>query len=268
MKDVAEITKKLEQGVEQMFNSEEFGRYLTFMAKFHNYSVNNCILIWMQKPDATLVAGYKAWQNKFKRQVKKGEKGITILAPCSRKYKKMVEDEDGRQVEREFSYTTFRATSVFDVSQTDGEDLPSICNELDGSVEGYADLIERLEKIAPVPVVFEEIGGGAKGYFREGKIAIRQGMSEAQTVKTMVHEITHAMLHKKGGEQAEADRHEKEVQAESVAYTVCSYLGIDTSEYSFGYVTGWSKGKKAKELTASIEVIRRTASQIIDGIAA
>ena len=271
MKDIKEITEKLEQGVKDVFEGAEYKAYLDFMSKFYDYSVNNTILIFMQKPEASLVAGYKAWQTKFKRQVRKGEKGITILAPCPHKFKKEVEDEDGNKVEKEIQYTTFRAISVFDISQTDGEEIPSIVTELSGEVEDFNELLEKLQTLSPVPVSFEDIQSGAKGYYShaELRIAVKEGMSEQQTIKTLIHEIAHAMLHnRESGEEKDADRNTKEVQAESVAYTVCHSLGLDTSDYSFGYVAGWSKGKEVKELKASMEVIRKTAKAIIEDLRA
>ena len=266
-KNVEEITKQLEEGVKSLFESNDYADYLKFMSKFYKYSANNCLLIYLQMPEASLVAGYKAWQAKFKRQVKKGAKGITILAPCPHKMKKLVVDADGNETEKEIQGTTYRAVSVFDISQTDGDDVPSICKTLDGSVENYEEIFDKLIKISPVRVVFENIGGGANGYYNfvEQKIAVKSGMSELQTIKTIVHEIAHAKLHNKDdGEQKDADSRKKEVQAESVAYTVLSFLGLDASDYSFGYVAGWSKGKDCKELSDSMEAIRKTAGSIID----
>ena len=270
-KDIKEITEQLEKGVKDVFESDNYKAYLDFMSKFYNYSVNNCILIWMQKPEASLVAGYKAWQTKFKRQVKKGEKGITILAPCPHKFKKEVQNENGDLEEKEIQYLSFRATTVFDISQTDGEDVPNFIEKLTGDVDNYNDLLEKLKTVSPVPVEFEKITTGAHGYFHleDKRIAINDGMSEQQTVKTLVHEISHAILHdKENGEEKDADKHTREVQAESVAYTVCNMLGLDTSDYSFGYVASWSKGKEAKELKASMEVIRKTANSIIESLRA
>ena len=269
-KDIEAITKELEQGVKDVFASPEYTEYLQFMGKFYNYSANNCLLIWMQNPAATLVAGYKAWQTKFKRQVRKGEKGITILAPVPHKIKKAVL-EDGDLVEKEIQWTSFRAVSVFDISQTDGDAVPSFeVNELTGDVEGYDELVKKLEELAPCRVDFEVITGGAKGFYSltDKRIAINEGMAESQTIKTMVHEIAHAILHDKDGEQKDADRRTAEVQAESVAYTVCSAMGLDTSDYSFGYVAEWSAGKEVKELTASMDVIRKTAGEILEALRA
>lgn len=271
MKNIEEITNQLEEGVKNVFESDNYRNYLDCMSKFYNYSVNNSILIFMQKPDASLVAGYQAWQKKFKRQVKKGEKAIKILAPIPHKFKKEIENENGEKEEKEISWTSFRAVNVFDVSQTDGEALPTIANELTDSVDNFSELYSKLEKLSPVPVSYEAITSGANGYFShaEKRIALKEGMAEQQTIKTLVHEISHAILHdKETGEEKEADRRTKEVQAESVAYVVCNYLGLDTSDYSFGYVAGWSGCKEVKQLTASMEVIRKTASAIIEELRA
>ena len=269
-KDIKEITEQLEKGVKEVFESEKYKAYLEFMGKFYDYSFNNIMLILMQNPNASLVAGYKAWQTKFKRQVKKGEKGITIIAPCPHKYKKEVEDDNGNLVMAEFNYTTYRACTVFDISQTDGEAVPTLTSELTGTVIDFTETVEKLQKLSPVPVEFEEIEGQKYGYFSPAnqKIAVKAGISEVHTVKTLVHEIAHAKLHDKGGEEEEATRRTQEVQAESVAYTVCHWLGLDTSDYSFSYVAGWSEGKEVKELNASMEVIRKTAKEIIDGLRA
>lgn len=270
MKDIKEITDKLEQGVKDVFDSETYAEYLRFMGRFHKYSANNSLLIYLQKPDASLVAGYQTWLKQFGRQVRKGEKGITILAPCPHKFKKRREEEDGTVTEEEIRYTTFRATTVFDISQTDGDPVPeSPCKLLTGDVEEYEALMGKLEEVAPVPVCYEEIQTGANGYFSrvEGRIVVDSRLGQMQTLKTMIHEIAHAILHGEGAELEKADREMKEVQAESVAYTVCEALGLDSSDYSFGYIAGWSSGKDAKELTASLEVIRATADMILKGLA-
>ena len=269
MKDIKEITKQLEDGVKGVFNSDSYRQYLSFMGKFHHYSINNSILIWIQMPTASHVAGYKAWMTKFNRQVRKGEKGITILAPCPHKFKKEVQTEDGFE-EKTVEYMTYHPCTVFDISQTDGDEVPSICNELTGDVDNYEDLLERLKKVAPCGVGFEDIKSGALGYYSpsDNEIRVKNGMSQVQTVKTLVHEIAHAMMHNSAGEEKDADRYEKEVQAESVAYTVCTMLGISTDGYSFEYVADWSKSHDAKELVKSMEVIRRTANTIYEGVAA
>lgn len=267
--EIKKITEDLEQNILKIFESGDYEKYLACMTKFHKYSINNSLLIWAQMPTATAVAGYKAWQTKFNRQVRKGSKAIKILAPCPHKRKI---EENGE--EKEITWTTYRAVNVFDISQTDGEDLPTapckIVDELEGTIKNYDGLFSKLEKVSPVPIGFEDIKGGAHGYFNPSskRIAIKTGMSELQTIKTTIHEIAHAILHnKEDGEEKEADRHTKEVQAESVAYTVCKYMGLETSDYSFGYITGWSKGKEAKELIQSMEAIRKTANTIIEACA-
>lgn len=284
---VREITDKLEQGIKELFESEKFKEYLTTMSKFYNYSFNNTLLIAMQKPDATLIAGYTSWQRNFDRHVMKGEKGIKILAPAPYKAqeerekidpatKKPVLDADGKPVTEtvEVMRPAFKVVSVFDVSQTDGKELPDIAvDELTGSVENYAAFFEALKQESPVPISFEDIPGGAKGYFShvENRIAIQEGMSEIQTVKTAIHEIAHAKLHainpdEKVAPEERKDRHTKEVEAESVAYTVCQRYGIETSDYSFGYIAGWSSDKDTKELKGSLETIRSTAAEMIESI--
>lgn len=271
MKDnkIEEITKKLEEGVKGIYEGEGYKAFLDVMSKFHTYSVNNCILIAMQKPEATQVAGFKSWQKNFKRSVKKGEKAIKILAPIPHKFTKEIENEDGEKVQKEIQYMTFKAISVFDISQTEGEELPSICKMLKGSVEGFQNLVDKLESLSPVPVAYEPISGGANGYYSHAtnSIVVDAGLSEQHKVKTLIHEIAHSILHNKdNGEEKDADRSTKEVQAESVAYTVCNWLGLDTSDYSFGYVAGWSAGRELKELTESMEVIRKIAGEIIEGL--
>ena len=270
--EVKKITEQLENGVHEMFESGKWAEYLNTMAKFHNYSVNNSMLIYFQNPDATLVQGYKAWQTKFKRQVKKGEKAIKILAPCPHTTTRAIKDEDGNDAVEVINWMGFRVVNVFDISQTEGEEIKglSIAKQLDGKVKGFKTLFAKLKKFSPVPIGFEDIKGGSNGYFSllEKRIAIKDGMSQQQTIKTTIHEIAHALLHDlANGEEKDADRHTAEVQAESIAYTVCAYLGIDTSDYSFGYVTGWSTGKETKELIESMEVIRKTANTIIEACA-
>ncbi len=284
---VREITDKLEQGIKELFESERFKEYLRTMSKFYNYSFNNTLLIAMQKPEATYVAGYTSWQRNFDRQVMKGEKGIKILAPAP--YKTQEEREkidpvtqkpvigaDGNAVTEtvEVLRPAFKVVSVFDVSQTDGKELPDIIvDELKGTVENYEAFFDALKQESPVPISFEDIPGGAKGFFSpvESRIAIQEGMSEIQTVKTAIHEIAHAKLHafkpdEKAAPEDKKDRHTKEVEAESVAYTVCQRYGIETSDYSFGYIAGWSSDKETKELKGSLETIRKTAAEMITGI--
>lgn len=340
---VREITDKLEQGIKELFESERFKEYLRTMSKFYHYSFSNTLLIAMQKPEATYVAGYTSWQRNFDRQVMKGEKGIKILAPAPYKAKeerekidpstqKPVLDADGKPVTEtvEVMRPAFKVVSVFDISQTDGKELPDIIvDELSGSVENYAAFFEALKQESPAPIAFEDIPSGAKGYFSpvENRIAIQEGMSEIQTIKTAIHEIAHAKLHSidrpepeptwkivmisdggtkrdflsgfasetEANEAAERegwrfidenrfewrleveedtsavqemrkDRHTKEVEAESVAYTVCQRYGIETSDYSFGYIAGWSSDKETKELKGSLETIRKTAAEMIDSI--
>lgn len=269
MADVKAIMKELEQGVMSVYTDDKYIQYLDTMSKFHDYSVNNIVLILMQKPEATLVAGYKAWQKNFKRNVRKGEKAIHIIAPCQHKKKQEVVLADGTVEEKELVWQTYTAVSVFDVSQTDGEDLPTYgCDQLQGTVEGYKDLLAKIENVSPVPVTYEDVDGGANGFFvpSDGRIVVDKNMSELQTIKTLIHEVGHAILHNKDAEKT--DRNTKEVQAESVAYVVCKMLGLDTSDYSFAYVAGWSKDKDAKELTASMEMIRNTANKIYQGVKA
>ena len=284
---VQEITEKLEQGIKELFESEKYKTYLNTMSKFHNYSFNNTMLIAMQKPDATLVAGFKAWQKNFDRHVKKGEKGIRILAPAPYKIKEEQEkldpvtgeimlDKNGMPIteEVEIKIPAFRVVPVFDVSQTDGKELPDIgVNELSGSVEDYEDFMQALTEVSPVPIIYEDIEGEAKGYFHttDHRIAIQEGMSQSQTVKTAIHEVAHAKLHDRERNQdidavLDKDRNTKEVEAESVAYTVCQHFGIDTSDYSFGYIAGWSSDRDMKELKSSLDTIRKTASELITGI--
>lgn len=280
-----EITDRLETGIQELFESERYKAYLTSMAKFHSYSFNNTLLIAMQ--GGQLVAGYNKWRDDFHRNVKRGEKGIKILAPAPYKVKKEVPkldeqgqpvmDKDGNPVteKKEIQVPAFKIVSVFDVSQTEGEPLPSIgVDELAGNVEQYEDFFKALEQTSPVPMAFEDIPGGSHGYYHliDKRIAIQENMSELQTLKTAIHEIAHAKLHAIDPEAPvteQADRPDsrtREVQAESVAYAVCQHYGLDTSDYSFGYVAGWSSGKDLKELRASLETIRATAHELITTI--
>ena len=278
-----EITERLEQGVKDIFTSEMYTKYLLTMSKFHNYSFNNTLLIAMQRPDATLVAGYNAWKNKFNRYVKKGEKGIQIIAPAPVK-----EQEEREKIDKDTGLTVlnesgepeievverviprFRVTTVFDYAQTDGEPLPTLeVNELTARVKDYTLLKEAIEQVSPVPIRFGEIEGNAKGYYShvDKEICVRADMGESQTIKTMIHEVAHAMLHdsdqlKQRGE--EKDQLTKETEAESIAFTVCSALGIDTSDYSFPYVASWASGKELKELKDSMDTIRLTAADFLE----
>ena len=284
---VKEITDRLEEGLKELFEGEKYKSYLNTMSKFHNYSANNIQLIEMQCPDATYVAGYKAWQKNFERHVNRGERGIRILAPAPYKIKEEREkidpvtnepvlDRDGMPVmeEVEIKIPAFRVVTVFDYSQTDGKELPGLgVSELHGNVENYRDFMETLSRVSPVPIRYEGMEGDRKGYFIDlsHPIAIKEGMEEVQTVKTGVHEVAHAKLHAKEVEQETGfakDRETKEVEAESIAYTVCQHFGIDTSDYSFGYIAGWSSTKELPELKSSLDTIRRTSSELIKGIEA
>ena len=282
-----EITDRLEQGIAELFDSERYKEYLKVMSKFHNYSFRNTVLIAMQKPDASLVAGFSAWKNNFERNVMKGQKGIKIIAPSPYKIKqemqkidphtqKPIIGKDGKPVteEKEVTIPAYKVVSVFDVSQTEGKELPDIAvDELTGDVDRYKDFFAALEKTSPVPIAFENIEGGSHGYYHleDKRIAINEGMSELQTLKTAIHEIAHAKLHDidlnaPKDEQPRVDRRTREVEAESVAYTVCQHYGLDTSDYSFGYVAGWSSGRELSELKSSLETIRSAAAEIINSI--
>ena len=283
-----EITDRLEQGITELFESERYREYLRVMSKFHNYSINNTLLIAMQKPDASLVAGFSAWKNNFGRNVMKGQKGIKIIAPSPYKVKQEMKKidphtqqpiigKDGKPVteEKEITIPAYKVVSVFDVSQTEGKELPDIAvDELTGDVERYKDFFAALEKTSPVPIGFEQIPGSSHGYYHleDKRIAIQEGMSELQTLKTAIHEIAHAKLHDidlnapENEQQPRVDRRTREVEAESVAYTVCQHYGLDTSDYSFGYVAGWSSGRELSELKSSLETIRSAAAEIINSI--
>ena len=278
----------MEQGITELFDSERYKEYLRVMSKFHNYSFNNTLLIAMQKPDASLVAGFSSWKNNFGRNVMKGQKGIKIIAPSPFKIKQEMEKidphtqkpiigKDGKPVteEKEITIPAYKVVSVFDVSQTEGKELPDIAvDELTGDVDRYKDFFTALEKTSPVPIGFEKIEGSAHGYYHleDKRIAIDEGMSELQTLKTAIHEIAHAKLHDidlnapKDEQQPRVDRRTREVEAESVAYTVCQHYGLDTSDYSFGYVAGWSSGRELSELKSSLETIRSAAAEIINSI--
>lgn len=275
-----EITDKLEQGVAEVFSSDKYKQFLDTMAKFPRYSVNNNILIMMQKPDAQICQSFTGWKE-MGRFVKKGEKGIKIIAPApytiQREQNKLdasgrpMMDHDGEPIMEsvEIKINAFKVVSTFDVSQTDGKEIPSLgVDELMGSVDGYGTFFEALKQSCPVPMTFEDIPGGAKGFYSqtEKRIAIQEGMSEVQTLKTAIHEMAHQKLHAIELGNKDLNRNSKEVEAESVAYTVCQHYGIDTSDYSFSYVAGWSEGKEMPELKASLDTIRRAASEMIASI--
>ena len=288
-----QITAGIEQGIKELFESEKYMRYPSVMSRFHRYSVNNTMLIYMQKPDATLVAGYNKWKNQFERHVKKGEHGITIIAPTP--FKKKIEeqkldpdtkapilDAEGKAVmeEREVEIPMFRPVKVFDVSQTDGKPLPELASSLSGNVQNYEAFMEALRRSAPVPLSVEPMAANMDGYFSpdQQRIAIRAGMSEVQTVSAAVHEIAHSKLHNYAKAQEEAaragdkeppkkkDRNTEEVEAESISYAVCQYYGIQTGENSFGYIANWSQGKELPELRASLETINKAAGELIADI--
>ena len=288
-----QITAGIEQGIKELFESEKYMRYLSVMSRFHRYSVNNTMLIYMQKPDATLVAGYNKWKNQFERHVKRGEHGITIIAPTP--FKKKIEeqkldpdtkvpmlDKDGKVIkeEKEIEIPLFRPVKVFDVSQTDGKPLPELASSLSGNVQNYEAFMEALRRSAPVPLSVEPMAANMDGYFSpdQQRIAIRAGMSEVQTVSAAVHEIAHSKLHNYAKAQEEAaragdkeppkkkDRNTEEVEAESISYAVCQYYGIQTGENSFGYIANWSQGKELPELRASLETINKAAGELIADI--
>ena len=282
-----EITDKLETGIKELYDSEKYVTWLNTMSKFHQYSLNNTILIAMQHPGATMVAGFTQWQKDFERHVKKGSKAIRILAwnPYKEKIEKdkidpdtkePIKDENGNTVKivKEVQRPSYKVVNVFDISQTEGKTLSTLgVNELEGSVNNFEVFFEALKRACPVRMSFEDIQGSAKGYFhqKEQRIAIKEGMSEIQTIKTAIHEMAHQKLHseeieKIKGEKRAVTRNEKEIEAESVAYTVCQHFGIDTSDYSFGYVAGWSEGKELAELKASLLTIRRAAASMINDI--
>lgn len=280
-----EIMDKLENGLKELFHSERYREYLAVMSKFHSYSFNNIILILMQKPDATHIAGYTAWKTSFKRNVKKGEKGIRIIAPCHQKIiqevdvidsatNKPVLDEKGNPVkeQQETMIPRYKVVTVFDISQTEGKELPNIGVEsLQGQVENYSDFFDALVSCSPVPVSFDRITSGVKGYFdmAENKIVINAAESEQQTIKTLIHEITHAKLHNRQAlaeMSKQFDRNTKEVQAESVAYVVCEHYGLNTLEYSVPYIASWSKNQEISEMKNSLDVIQKTANEIITSV--
>ena len=290
---IKEITAGIEKGIQELFESDRYRNYLTTMSRFHRYSLNNVMLIHAQKPDATLVAGFSKWKNSFGRHVKKGEKGIQILAPTPYKIKQEAQkldpdtklpllDENGEPVteEKEVTIPMFKVVSVFDVSQTDGRPLPQISSTLTGDVAEYEIFLEALRRTSPVPISFQAMEPGMDGYFapKKQKIFLREGMSQVQTICAAVHEIAHSKLHDyehmtelaDDGETilvpGEKSRNTEEVEAESVSYAVCQYFGIETAENSFGYIAAWSQGKELKELRASLETINKISSELITGI--
>ena len=281
-----EITDSIEKGIQELFQSDKYARYLRTMSRFHRYSLNNTMLIYMQKPEATLVAGFNRWRDQFGRNVMKGEKGIKIIAPTP--FKKKVEkerldpdthlpmlDADGKVMteEKEIQIPMFKPVTVFDVSQTQGRPLPQLASDLTGNVENYKDFMEALSKASPVPIHIQPVAGGADGFFdpETQSITIREGMSEIQTVSAAVHEIAHSKLHNyEHDDNTDPSQHKsrrtEEVEAESISYAVCAYFGISTGENSFGYIASWSKDKELPELKASLETINKTSSELITDI--
>ena len=278
--EMEEITAKLEKGVKDIFTTDGYKDYLNFCAKLPRYSVNNQILIMLQRPDATMCQSFTNWKE-MNRFVRKGEKGIRILAPAPYKMQKEQDktdasgrpilDKDGEPVKEtvEVTINAFKPVSTFDISQTEGDPVPTVgVAELTGSVEGYEALLEAIKEVVPVPISFEQIDSGAKGFYHleENRIVVQEGMSEAQTVKTLLHEASHQALHSREAMQASGEqksKNQKETEAESVAYVVCQHYGIDTSDYSFAYVATWSADKEVPELKASLDTIRRTAADLI-----
>ena len=281
---IQELTEKLQTGIQELYDSDKYRDYLRTMAKFHHYSFNNSLLIWAQRPDASAVCGFRGWQTKFGRTVNPGAKGIMIYEPSNfkRTLREVVTDEDGnpvldkdgnavtRAVERTFP--TFKVGYVFAYEDTSGEKpLPSIVSIVDKEVSNFDEVFAALQKVSPAPIRFDSVDGGANGYYNllKREIVVKDTLPQAQKIKTAVHEVAHSILHDKiDGLDQEANKREMEVSAESVAFVVCSYLGLDTSEYSFGYVGGWSAGKELKELQTKMEIIRKAANTIISGIEA
>lgn len=270
------LTDQLEQGVSDIFQSGQYAAYLTAMSKFHHYSFGNTMLIFIQCPNATHVAGYHDWRRNFGRQVKRGERGITILAPCPYRRQEEVEEAapDGSSstsiqwVQR----MGFRTVTVFDVSQTEGKPLPELAKKLTGDAAQYESMVAALRGISPYPISIESFPGAAYGCcnFVERRILVQPDMSQIQTIKTMIHEVSHAKLHAPPEKTEELPQHKqrfvREMEAESVAYVVCRHFGIDTSDYSFGYVAGWSRGRELSQLRESLDLIRNTAAELIGGI--
>lgn len=279
---IKEITDKLQKGIEDLFDSDTYKNYLKTMSKFTSYSLNNTLLIAMQMPNATTVAGYNTWKQ-LNRSILKGSKSIKILAPCIYKKKpdsdmtdtsdKIAQNnnDNAKPKEPEKVLVGFKIVNVFDVSQTEGEPLPELAHKLQGNVDEYSDFMEALKQFSPVPIEFKSVEGSANGYYHliNKNIVVDDGMSQMMNCKTAIHEIAHTLLHDNDNgleKDALLDKQTKEVQAESVAFTVCNYYGIDTSDYSFGYISGWSSGKDLKELKESLDTIRKTSQMIITGI--
>ena len=273
-----EIVDKLQEGIKEIFNSTSYKEYLKTLSKFHNYSFNNCLLIALQKPDATLVGGFKFWCEDMNRPVKKGEKAINIIAPAPQKRKKVTDilDENGKpkfdangqklQKTEMLTVPAFKVVNVFDVSQTDGEPIPELGKtQLTGDVDQYKDFFAALEKTSPVPIRFDKTKSKANGYYDQNEkcIVIKKGMSELQNLKTLIHEIAHARIHDKHLDKPKQDRNTQEVEAESIAYTVCQHFGLDTSEYSFPYIASWYSDKELNTLKATLDSIRYEANDII-----
>ena len=280
---IQELTEKLQTGIQELYDSDKYRDYLRTMAKFHHYSFNNSLLIWAQRPDASAVAGYRAWQTKFERTVNPGAKGIMIYEPSNfkRTLREVVTDEDGnpvldqdgkkvtRAVERTFP--SFKVGYVFAYEDTSGKPLPSIVSIVDKDVSDYDSVMDALQKVSPAPIRFDSISGGANGYYDllKREIVVKDTLPQAQKIKTAVHEVAHSILHDKiDGLDQEATKTERECSAEAVAFCVCSWAGIDCSDYSFGYLASWSAGKELKELQTKMEIIRSTAHTIISGIEA
>ena len=280
---VEEITKKLEQGIKDLFQSDRFKDYLKVMSRFHHYSFQNSMLISLQCPDATRVAGFNDWKNKFGRSVKKGEKGIKIFAPApykiNREQDKLdangnpIKDKNGNVLKEpvEITVQAYKLTTVFDISQTEGKELPELVTTLKNNVDDFHNFYKALEKSSPVSIRFIPISGGTNGFYNlvDKTISIDESLSEEQTIKTCIHEITHAILHDRDSgleKDKKPDKMTREVQAEAVAYTVCRHFGINSSDYSFGYIAGWSSGRELSELKESMDVIRKTSCDLIDKI--
>lgn len=278
---VKALLNQLEDGIKNLFESEKYKEYLDVMSRFHNYSCNNLMLIYMQYPQATNIAGYESWKRSFNRHVKKGEKAIKIIAPEFVKKEietvrrdsagDIVYDSNGNPVKDKKiqEYINYHITSVFDVSQTEGEELPSITHKLNSDVADFDTLVKAIEDVSPVPVHIKSYEGKSNGYYdlKKREIYIQQDMSETQIIKTMLHEVAHSILHdKETGRYSMADAQTKEVQAESVAYCVSNYLGIDSGSYSFGYIAGWSRNKELAELKNSLNIINKTASKLINDL--